>query len=139
MTHSSNSLLMQRFMSAMRVAISVSTSVPIHAVRMSVLATLVILLLAMDSAATVRAMEMLVCMCETICHYYLTLDIDECTDGTHMCEQICQDTPGFYTCSCPQGFDLNPNGRNCDGMFRAGARARARALGSVPGMDATLM
>ncbi|XP_077996694.1 uncharacterized protein LOC144450002, partial [Glandiceps talaboti] len=43
----------------------------------------------------------------------LCIPLDECADGSHLCEHDCQDqTPG-YTCSCRLGFDLHTNGRNC--------------------------
>jgi fibulin 1/2 len=32
------------------------------------------------------------------------VDIDECSAGTHNCQQICTNTPGGFTCSCMTGF-----------------------------------
>jgi hypothetical protein len=38
---------------------------------------------------------------------------DECTAGSHNCQQICQNTAGSFTCSCNSGFTLDSNGRTC--------------------------
>ncbi|XP_078693848.1 uncharacterized protein LOC144923323 isoform X2 [Branchiostoma floridae x Branchiostoma belcheri] len=38
---------------------------------------------------------------ETTCQ-----DIDECTTGTHHCDQVCKNTPGAYTCDCLDGYRL---------------------------------
>ena len=44
------------------------------------------------------------------------VDIDECMDSNGGCEYTCINTNGSYTCSCPDGFHLSPNGLNCTGM-----------------------
>ena len=44
-----------------------------------------------------------------------TLDFDECLNGTHRCDYNCSNTIGSYDCSCPNGYDLAPNGRKCNG------------------------
>lgn len=44
-----------------------------------------------------------------------SLDIDECSLGTHTCSQNCQDTQGSFTCSCNSGFELDVDGRTCNG------------------------
>ncbi|XP_052846692.1 signal peptide, CUB and EGF-like domain-containing protein 1 isoform X2 [Drosophila gunungcola] len=56
-------------------------------------------------------------------------DVNECTDGTHMCSHECQNTYGSYQCSCPQGLMLSnnftctdpcePNKNGCDHMCLA--------------------
>ena len=33
-------------------------------------------------------------------------DIDECADKNGGCEQICNNTPGSFQCSCSAGFTL---------------------------------
>ena len=40
-------------------------------------------------------------------------DINECTEGSHNCEQSCTDTTGSFTCSCDSGFTLAADGRSC--------------------------
>ncbi len=40
-------------------------------------------------------------------------DINECTNGTHRCEQICRNTPGSYTCSCNAGYVLANDRHGC--------------------------
>ena len=44
-----------------------------------------------------------------------TLDIDECSEGTDRCEQLCTNTSGSYTCSCRSGYHLAIDGRSCVG------------------------
>ena len=46
-----------------------------------------------------------------------TIDIDECTAGTHQCAQNCQNTIGSYICSCNDGYTLGDNGRDCIGIM----------------------
>ena len=46
-------------------------------------------------------------------------DIDECAEGTHMCEHNCHNNIGSYTCSCRTGYRLNADGFACDGMIFA--------------------
>ncbi|XP_067053673.1 fibrillin-2-like isoform X3 [Acropora muricata] len=43
------------------------------------------------------------------------LDIDECnsTNNLTLCDQICENIPGSYNCSCKKGFDLI-NNRRCE-------------------------
>ncbi|CAH9146894.1 unnamed protein product [Cuscuta epithymum] len=40
-------------------------------------------------------------------------DIDECTDPyhEHQCEMNCTNTPGSYTCSCPDGYQIVGDGK----------------------------
>eukprot|EP01124_Arcella_intermedia_P018681 TRINITY_DN257_c0_g1_i2.p1 TRINITY_DN257_c0_g1~~TRINITY_DN257_c0_g1_i2.p1 ORF type:complete len:1093 (+),score=193.29 TRINITY_DN257_c0_g1_i2:407-3280(+) len=42
------------------------------------------------------------------------IDINECVNGTHNCEEICTDTVDSYTCSCGFGAKLNVDGHHCD-------------------------
>ena len=44
-------------------------------------------------------------------------DIDECTNGTHNCQQTCTNTPGSFVCGCLDGFVLDANGQNCTGTY----------------------
>ncbi len=45
----------------------------------------------------------------------VSVDRDECQDGTHDCEQVCVNEAGSYSCSCNEGYSLDGNGRNCSG------------------------
>ena len=45
-------------------------------------------------------------------------DINECTTGTHRCEQICRNTPGSYTCSCNAGHVLANDRYGCTSIIR---------------------
>lgn len=59
-------------------------------------------------------------------------DLDECTMGVHSCEQSCHNTPGSYSCSCEEGFQLRADKRHCIGMSieRCGPHAHFSYLGS---------
>jgi len=46
------------------------------------------------------------------------VDVDECETGEHNCQQLCNNLPGSYNCSCDTGFTLNDNGTNCTGKNR---------------------
>lgn len=43
------------------------------------------------------------------------LDIDECTENTDGCTQICINTAGSYRCSCRSGYRLQSDGLLCNG------------------------
>ena len=43
-----------------------------------------------------------------------TLDIDECAMNMSICEQICVNTPGGFSCACSPGFTL-VNEMDCGG------------------------
>ena len=47
----------------------------------------------------------------------VTLDINECAEGTDRCEQNCQNTRGSYYCFCDTGFRLARNRYDCDGKW----------------------
>ena len=49
------------------------------------------------------------------CSLFPFSDVDECTAGTHNCEQLCTNTPGGYNCSCNSGYELLANGYQCQG------------------------
>ena len=42
-------------------------------------------------------------------------EIDECTEGTHLCSQLCINTNGSYICDCRSGFIIDVDERTCDG------------------------
>ena len=42
-------------------------------------------------------------------------DIDECTEDP--CDHDCTNTNGSFTCSCNNGYELDDNGRSCNGMY----------------------
>lgn len=47
-------------------------------------------------------------------------DIDECNsaniNSTNGCSDICTNTEGSYTCSCPPGLRLTNDSETCEGM-----------------------
>ena len=48
-----------------------------------------------------------------LCVHFLLTDINECAEGTHHCEQICDNTIGSYKCSCQPGNYLNKDRYTC--------------------------
>ena len=49
------------------------------------------------------------------CHHHS--DIDECSEGTSGCEQVCINNDGSYSCSCYAEYALAPNLHICLGML----------------------
>ena len=45
--------------------------------------------------------------------YAIFTDINECTEGTHLCNHTCSNLVGSYRCSCMQGFILAENNQDC--------------------------
>ena len=39
--------------------------------------------------------------------YAICADIDECTEGISGCSDDCENSPGYFECSCPSGFTLS--------------------------------
>jgi len=45
-------------------------------------------------------------------------DVDECTEQTDVCPQICHNNNGSYTCACLTGYeDVNSDGKECTGRL----------------------
>ena len=45
----------------------------------------------------------------------LSIDINECTEGTSGCSHTCSNTVGSYTCSCRTGYRLARDNHGCNG------------------------
>ena len=45
---------------------------------------------------------------------YIT-DKDECFTGEDACDQMCDNVPGSYTCSCAVGYTLDADMYSCNG------------------------
>ncbi|KAI8733685.1 mucin-4, partial [Biomphalaria glabrata] len=41
------------------------------------------------------------------------ININECANGDHQCQQICVDVPGKYNCDCNYGYRLNDDRLTC--------------------------
>lgn len=49
--------------------------------------------------------------CQTICLFFLIIDIDECANDPTICGVgTCVNTDGGYNCVCPEGYVLLPGG-----------------------------
>ena len=44
-------------------------------------------------------------------------DIDECAVQNGGCQKDCLNTDGSYACSCPFGYLIQANGKDCVGMY----------------------
>ena len=44
-------------------------------------------------------------------------DIDECTEGTSGCSQLCNDNDGSFTCDCRGGYRLQSDKKSCAGEY----------------------
>lgn len=53
------------------------------------------------------------CACACVC---VCADIDECSFSSYMCQYQCVNSPGSYSCECPEGYQLQGN-RLCQGTF----------------------
>lgn len=45
-------------------------------------------------------------------YYFYLIDINECNEGKCL-NGRCINTPGSFTCICPPGFDVSPDGTMC--------------------------
>ena len=43
----------------------------------------------------------------------LFADINECSEGTNICQQLCINADGYYNCSCVEGYSLQVDGSSC--------------------------
>ena len=46
---------------------------------------------------------------------FLFVDIDECSLDSDGCEQFCTNSIGSFICSCSTGYELDQDGRKCNG------------------------
>lgn len=56
------------------------------------------------------------CFCESGYFFDAStcVDIDECTAGLHMCQDICTNIPKSYTCSCGDGYRIGLDSVSCN-------------------------
>lgn len=52
-----------------------------------------------------------------MCLSVVFIDLDECVEELHLCQQVCQNTLGSYRCSCSPGFQLSSDGTSCSGEW----------------------
>ena len=56
------------------------------------------------------------CVCVCVC-VLLCADIDECTENTDGCSQVCTNSIGSYECSCRLGYRLDADQHTCNGKY----------------------
>ena len=54
------------------------------------------------------------------------LDINECKEGTHNCQQVCHNLIGSHYCGCKQGYKLNNDGKTCTGITSASLHSKKK-------------
>ena len=54
--------------------------------------------------------------------------IDECSDGTHNCSQVCTNTASGFNCQCNIGFLLDTDRATCNGMYRKNTKCYSYIL-----------
>ena len=42
-------------------------------------------------------------------------DVNECSNGIHSCQQVCNNTQGSHHCLCFDGYELNSDSYSCAG------------------------
>ena len=47
---------------------------------------------------------------------FLSSDINECTENTDNCSQLCNNTIGSYQCYCEDGYILDSDEHTCNGI-----------------------
>ncbi len=52
----------------------------------------------------------------------LAADVNECVEGNGGCAQRCMNEAGGFRCLCERGWELNADGRSCDGESRGEGR-----------------
>lgn len=60
---------------------------------------------------------------------YFFPDVNECLSGLGLCEQLCTNTVGSYTCSCIPAYSLTSNLLSCLGKSRVDADSQAALIG----------
>ena len=63
--------------------------------------------------------------------FKITIDINECREGTDGCAQICTDSEGSYSCSCETGYNLAEDKHGCNGKNTCSAISCMQMLDSV--------
>ena len=48
---------------------------------------------------------------------FFNADIDECSEDTDNCNQICTNTEGSFTCGCDDGYLLDSDETTCNGTY----------------------
>ena len=66
--------------------------------------------------------------CTLRIHGHLISDINECSEGSHRCEQECHNAIGSYACSCEIGYRLNHDKLTCTGNFCVIAKYASQSI-----------
>ena len=49
------------------------------------------------------------------CCLVYAIDVDECAIGRDLCDQVCINTVGSYSCACSSGYEIAADRRTCKG------------------------
>ena len=52
-------------------------------------------------------------------NYYYLPDINECSEGTDVCDHNCHNSVGSYYCSCSAGYRLHHDDTTCNSKLEA--------------------
>lgn len=62
-------------------------------------------------------------------------DRDECSEGPTPCSHSCHNAPGRFSCSCPLGFALARDDRNCRGEWAPGQKLSLKSAWACAGLS----
>ena len=81
------------------------------------LCTLITMSLSLQPIATRSKLLVFNFVCMTVSSFLTHIDIDECTENSNGCNQLCTNTPGSYACYCNVGYELSSDQKTCVGKL----------------------